>query len=43
MTATPTGVMALGEGRIVWWMEAPWIGYALCAAVVLMNVLIWTI
>ncbi len=27
----------LGEGRIVWWMEAPWIGYALCAAVVLIT------
>jgi MFS family permease len=27
----------LGLGRIVWWTEAPWIGWALCGAVVLIT------
>lgn len=26
---------ALGLGRVVWWTEAPWVGYALCGAIVL--------
>ncbi|MFD1949500.1 MFS transporter [Sphingomonas arantia] len=28
----------LGLGRVLWWFEAPWLGYALCAAVVLLTV-----
>lgn len=27
----------LSQGRIVWWTEAPWLGWALCAAVVLLT------
>jgi MFS family permease len=27
----------LAQGRIQWWTEAPWMGYALCAAVVLIS------
>jgi MFS family permease len=27
----------LGLGRILWWREAPWIGYALCGAIVLIT------
>ncbi len=25
----------LGLGRVLWWTEAPWLGYALCGAIVL--------
>ena len=28
--------MLLGLGRIVWWFEAPWLGWCLAAAVVLL-------
>lgn len=31
----------LGEGRILWWTEAPWLGYALCGAVVLISAALW--
>jgi MFS family permease len=28
----------LGLGRVLWWTEAPWLGYALCGAIVLIAV-----
>ncbi|WP_331011247.1 MFS transporter [Sphingomonas sp.] len=28
----------LGLGRVLWWFEAPWLGYALCAAVLLLTI-----
>lgn len=31
----------LGQGRILWWTEAPWLGYALCGAVVLITAALW--
>lgn len=31
----------LGEGRILWWTEAAWLGYALCGAVVLISAALW--
>ncbi|MBY4895932.1 MFS transporter [Cupriavidus sp. AU9028] len=31
----------LGQGRIVWWTEVPWLGYALCGAVVLITAALW--
>lgn len=27
----------LGLGRVLWWFNAPWLGYALCASVVLLT------
>ncbi|MET0361374.1 MAG: MFS transporter, partial [Sphingobium sp.] len=27
----------LGQGRILWWTQAPWLGWALCGAVVLLG------
>lgn len=27
----------LGQGRILWWTEAPWLGYATCGAIVLIS------
>ncbi len=27
----------LGLGRVLWWTEAPWLGYALCGAIVLIT------
>jgi len=37
--ASGVGLVAavLGEGRIVWWTEAPWIGWALIAAIPLLG------
>jgi len=31
----------LGQGRILWWTEAPWLGYALCGAVILIAAALW--
>lgn len=31
----------LGQGRILWWTEAPWLGYGLCGAVVLITAALW--
>ncbi|HUD31468.1 MAG TPA: MFS transporter [Variovorax sp.] len=28
----------LGQGRIVWWTEVPWLGWALCGAIALLSV-----
>ncbi|AQV98271.1 MFS transporter [Cupriavidus necator] len=31
----------LSQGRFVWWIEAPWIGYGLCAALLLITAALW--
>lgn len=31
----------LAQGRILWWTEAAWLGYALCGAVVLITAALW--
>ncbi|MBO4123616.1 MFS transporter [Cupriavidus gilardii] len=31
----------LAQGRILWWTEAGWLGYALCGAVVLITAALW--
>jgi len=31
----------LGQGRLLWWAETPWLGYALCGAVVLITSALW--
>lgn len=31
----------LGEGRILWWTATPWLGYALCGAVILIAAALW--
>jgi len=31
----------LGQGRIQWWTEAAWLGYALCGAMVLITSALW--
>lgn len=31
----------LGEGRILWWTTTPWLGYALCGAVILIAAALW--
>ncbi|MDB6060867.1 MAG: proP [Verrucomicrobiaceae bacterium] len=31
----------LGQGRILWWTEAAWLGYALCGAIVMLTLALW--